>query len=82
MYQPRPSDLEWTENFLKVTNDGASWVAPAMGFFVVDHTNKKIKMTMKMPTCDNELLEMTKANFKRCGYEVDTTAADALKYAD
>jgi len=70
MYQPRQSDINWTENMLRLLKDGGAWCPPAMGIFRVYKTKKELVFCAKSPAFDQDMYDMTKVCCSRCGYTI------------
>lgn len=66
-WTPRPSDIAWQENMVRVLKDGAVWGVPmSESVFKIDKQNKTFKLTAGDP--NNETNMRIAKVFKLLGY--------------
>jgi hypothetical protein len=77
MYVPRPSDIAWTREHLRVLNDGAIWTVPMNGNrYQKDEANKTMWLVAGE---DYGLLERLDANCRALGWRARRATPDVAR---
>ena len=69
-YKPKPSDLEWARNVIRMLRDGGAWAAPIIGIFMLDKARKRLVLQERSPGYQDRAFQQTVVVFGAIGYTV------------